>query len=665
MTITKNIVAKAAVAFVAVAMAFTLVAPSAKAQDVSSMSLEQLVALVNQLQAQVSGQTGVAGSCTVTFTRSLGQGSTGADVMALQKFLNSAADTMVAASGAGSAGMETSYYGPATAAAVSKFQVKYSADILVPAGLTSPTGYFGPSSMAKANALCAAGGSSNGGTSGGDLEGGAGNIESTDIVSKLSNEEVGEGDEDVEVAGLEVEADDGSDLEITAVKIVFSDEGTTNNDDDVDEYAEEVSIWLDGEEVARVDADEFNDDNTYTKTVSLDKGAIIRAGETGELVVAVSALGNIDDASLDNGGDSWDVDFTQVRFRDAQGSTVTETVIENPVVFKFVDFASAADLEVKVSAGDDEINDARSIAVDDNNDTNGVEVFSFEIEVEGDADINIDDLVVRATSTGAGVGEIINSMELVVDGDVIGSENITSDTDTGIETTFDNLDWDLEAGETVEVIVRVDVNDLDGNFGAGDSIYFYVNPDDSAWDIEDEEGDNVAPGDKTGSATSDAHSFYASGISVDLVDTEVEQVAGDSNDDDYVKLTIKFDVTAFGDTIYVDKGVSEAGTSTSGTAFGVDLSDAEGTYIAAASTSFAFSSTGDAGTNGYEVLEGQNESFTLVVTVQNAATSTFDGDYVRAVLTGIGFNTDDSSTFTTFTSGLTDTFKTSYAFIAN
>ena len=664
MTLTHNIAAKAAVAFVAVAMAFTLVAPAAKAADVSTMSLEQLIALVNQLQAQLSSGSATSSStCSYTFTRSLSQGTTGADVMNLQKFLNSDPDLVVSLSGAGSPGMETSYYGALTATAVSKFQTKYSASILVPSGLTSPTGYFGPSSMAKANALCDGGTTPTGpGTSTGELEGGAGSIESTDIVAGLANEEVGENDEDVEVAALEIEADNGSDIEITAVKLDFDDEGTANNDDDLDEYASEVSIWFGGEEVARVDADEFNDDNTYGKTVSLDEGVIFKAGEIDEITVAISGISNLDAASA---GDSWDVDFEQVRFRDAQGSTITETVTENNVAFTFESFATASDLEVKVSAGDDEINDARSISISDSNNTDSVELMSFEVEIEGNSDVTIDDLVVRATSTGAGVGEIVNSFELVVDGDVIGSENVSSSSDTGIETTFDNLGWELKAGETVEVIVRADVNDLDGGFTAGDTIYLNVNPDDAAWDIEDEEGDNVAAADKTGSATTDAHAFYADGIQVSLNSVDEEIVAGDSADDDYVKLTIKFDVTAFGDTMYIDDSASEAGTSTDGTAFGVNLSSAASTYISDASTTFAFSSTGVDEGNGFKVLEDTTETFTLVVTVQNAATSTFDGAYVRAVLTGIGFNTDNSATFTTFTANLAANFKTDYAFIAN
>ena len=92
-------------------------------------------------------------ACTATFTRNMKQGDTGAEVMALQKFLNSNGFT-VAASGAGSVGNETSTFGPATKAAVIKFQNAYKADILTPVGLTAGTGNWGASSRAKANTMC-------------------------------------------------------------------------------------------------------------------------------------------------------------------------------------------------------------------------------------------------------------------------------------------------------------------------------------------------------------------------------------------------------------------------------------------------------------------------------------------------------------------------------
>jgi hypothetical protein len=79
-------------------------------------------------------------------TRDLQQGSTGADVMALQKFLNSDAATMVAASGAGSPGNETSTFGPATKAAAIKLQTKWN--------VTPAAGYVGAKTRAAIASVC-------------------------------------------------------------------------------------------------------------------------------------------------------------------------------------------------------------------------------------------------------------------------------------------------------------------------------------------------------------------------------------------------------------------------------------------------------------------------------------------------------------------------------
>lgn len=681
MTKTNSIAAKLSVAVVAVAMAFTLVAPAAKAQDVSSMSLDQLVALVNSLQAQLSGSASV-GSCSYTFTRSLSTGSTGADVMNLQKFLNMSADTQVAAAGsAGGPGSETSYYGPATAAAVSKFQVKYSADILVPVGLTSPTGYFGPSSMAKANAVCAGmtdGGDDDDDTDNGDLEGGAGDISEAEFITSLNNEEVGEGDEDVEVAGLEIEAD-GSDIEIAAVTLDF-DYADSGASDDFDDYASEVSVWLDGEELARVDVSDMDDDD-WSENISLDNGGIIREGEVGDLVVAVSGVSNIDGTDE---GENWNVAIESVRFRDAQGATVTDSSTDDITdgnedtttdagerAFSFESFATASDLEIKVSSADDAINDARSIEVSSTTETDGVEIMSFEIEVEGNSDVTIDDVPVNLTSVGADVDAIANSVELVVDGDVIATENIASTATTTSEIVFDNIDWVVEAGETVEVIVRVDLNELTGTFTQGDTLLASVNPDEDSWDIEDEEGETVSDNDKSGTATSDAHAFYADGIQVTFVSATDSETSVDSTDNDYVTLTIKFEVTAFGEDAYIPNFASSTvGTSATGaTALTTDgvlvhLQSADA-GLAVGAVSETLSSTADEESNSFLVQEGQTEEFTVRAVVSNSATSTLDNADIRMILAGVAFGDSDSATGDlVFTSNL-DTFKTDYAHIAD
>ena len=101
--------------------------------------------------------TGSNAACSYTWTRNLSIGSTGDDVRQLQRFLNGNPQTQVAASGVGSPGNETSYYGPATARAVSKFQEMYAAQILTPLGLTKGTGGFYTSTRTQANKVCQSG----------------------------------------------------------------------------------------------------------------------------------------------------------------------------------------------------------------------------------------------------------------------------------------------------------------------------------------------------------------------------------------------------------------------------------------------------------------------------------------------------------------------------
>jgi len=133
-------------------------------------------ALNGQPTSGSGGGSGSGGSCSYTFTQNLTTGDTGTEVQNLQKFLNMDPDTQLATSGAGSPGNETSYFGSITASGVTKFQNKYSAEVLAPVGLSTGTGYWGPSSRAHANVVCAnmsggnnGGGNNNGGGTGSGL----------------------------------------------------------------------------------------------------------------------------------------------------------------------------------------------------------------------------------------------------------------------------------------------------------------------------------------------------------------------------------------------------------------------------------------------------------------------------------------------------------------
>ncbi len=137
------------------------------AVEANALTTAELQAQIAALQAQLTaltGETSTTGGVSYTFTQTLKQGSTGVEVLNLQKLLNQSADTQVSLTGAGSPGNETSYFGPATKGAVIKFQEKYASDVLTPLGLSSGTGLVGAATRAKLNSMTVATGGTTGGT---------------------------------------------------------------------------------------------------------------------------------------------------------------------------------------------------------------------------------------------------------------------------------------------------------------------------------------------------------------------------------------------------------------------------------------------------------------------------------------------------------------------
>ncbi len=660
MTIAKDFASKAAVAFVAVAMIFSMIAPAAQAQSTEDLQtmINTLLAQIAALQSQVGGSTGAgstagASFCPYTWTRDLSAGDTGADVMKLQQFLNSDADTRVSATGAGSIGMETETFGPATAAAVSKFQVKYRAEILSPNGLVNPTGYFGASSRNKANALCATpttpvtpGEEEEEEEESGELSGEA-SLDTFELEDGESTVE--EGDADVVVGEITVEFADGdASISRLDVTLVGTDSGA-----EPWEAFETLSLWVDGEMVAEMDAndeDEYLDENAgEIRFAGLD--IVAMEDEELEILVGASIQNNLDDEELTD----WTLEVSAMRFFDADGVATTED--DAPVT------TDSAEFEVQVAGTDEELDlslsssnpDATDIVVDTDTDTNDVTILVADLEAE-DNDIELNTVIVKIETTLGTTTDVVDQVRIVIDGEEFEAEAIGDElgfsastnaagnglaegysekasASTSVWYLFD-IDGDVVVEEdgSVAMEVVVDLNDTDdaARYPNGTSIKAsFASTETDEWEAEGAE--DLANGQFSGSAVGDQHTLVAEGIlvPVDGFSSEVDTLG---QNDTIGEFTIEFEVTAVEDDFYVTELATTNATS-NGVQFTVD----GGT----ATSSASLTSTADEDTSGvFTVREGETETFTLVVTVDPASTGTFrvqlDEVWYSAATNGLG-----------------------------
>ncbi|MCR4274938.1 MAG: peptidoglycan-binding protein [Candidatus Campbellbacteria bacterium] len=644
-------------------------APKAQAATADELQA-QITALLAQI-AQLQGGASSSIGC-YAFTRDLTDGVSGADVSALQSYLAEKGMFAVAPTG---------FFGPITKAAVASWQ---TANGVMPAA-----GYFGAISRAKYASVCGAplppagdDDDDDDDTSSNVLEGGAGSVADYNLMSSLSNEEVGEDEEDVEVAGLEMEVDEGSDLAFTAVRLVFN-EGTGATGD-FEDYANEVSIWLDGEEVGRVDADAFNDDNDWTKTVSLDDGAIILADETGELTVALSGVSNLDTA---DDGDEWNVDFRQIRFEDADGSLISEDPGMAVTTFSFELFAAAASTEFKISDGADEntVNDAHIINVHATDSTDNEDILSFNVEIEGDSDVVLDAIPVNIAVGGAqdNVDEMISGLTLLMDGEEVGTASMADDCNaaTGEDADcvavgtaetylFDNLDLTLDAGQDYEFLVQADffgITDT-GDLAAGDTVlatFGETQTELASFDAEDESGEDLINGDKTGTVAGTASEVRDIGIIVTFVsaDEDISESTGANND--VGTFTLKYRVEAFDGTVFVSAtaaptiGTTILGSQTDATGatlYNITLGGTATVDDASDLVTFSTTGGGTDATGDVELADSEYTEFTLTVARTNDDVG--DAGIFQVLLKAIGWDVDTGDAkANTYTFDLDD-FKT-------
>lgn len=490
---------------------------------------------------------------------------------------------------------------PANSADTAKSQVGViparMAGELVPTGTTTP---------------------SEGGADCDDLEGTTGSITAT-ALSDYSGEEVGEGESEVPIMAFEIEADNDSDVAITSVKVEF-DEGGTGSED-LEDYASEVVVMLNGDVVGSADVDDFTEtatNGTWTKTITLDCAAVA-ADSTEEFTIAIDGNDVIDSGDLNQ---NWAVDVISIRFEDGDGvvstdDTDSDTLEKN---FTWQSFANASDIEMNVALTDgaDDINDAHVIDIDDVDDTDNAEILAFTIENKGDVDITVNDIpVVIATVEAAGThfddpAEVITKVTLWSDGDEISSDSLTETDANDSETAlFEDLDIDIDAGDSMDFVVAVDLQDTGSVLDNGDTVSATVTVDDI--DADDSAGDQISDANATGAAASGAHGVYDVGMKAVFVSSEAKATpSGVATVDDTGTFKIVFDVTAFDTDIFIDASpiVDETGIIAAGAA-GYQNIDASTTSVASGVIECTGCDT--AANTTLKVREGETERFTVTI----------------------------------------------------
>lgn len=575
-------------------------------------------ATIANVQASLTGgtpgatpvPTGVVACAGVTFTRTLTVGSTGQDVKCLQVLMNTNGYTL-AATGAGSPGMETSYFGPATLTAVRAFQ---TAKGWVPAN------QVGPMTIAALNALIA--------TSPtippvvppvtGGVEG---SITVTKSVSPISGQEMNV-NATAAVAGVDVKAT-GSDVVVNRLDVTFNAiSGTSCN----------VRPWTNISELTV-------SDGTTSKTVAVTQanttevtvGSVysVRAegltmpvakDTTKKLTVSVKAA-----ASLPAGATTCtptiQVLANGVRATDGAGISQTGPATALSASTFVVKTGDTGTLTVSVAADSPK---ARNVIIGENSQTDNVVLAKFSVEAKSN------DVVLRTVRIQANSSDTLATVMPTVK--LLDGTTELAATSTAASSTFDALTTVVAKGTTKVFTVVGVIAKQSGNYSEGT----WVSASVDAADVVGEDVSNFATVTAGGSTVAGVNTYgYLKAPVFALVSSSITNVPGTSGSSSQAAdAVIRFNVTANGGDVYV-RNVSAVAAS-SGVVTSAQTGDATSTVA------FSFTTNATSGTNAWKVSSGDTKYFEVNTRLTNT-TEYAVGYYAGAQLLNVKWATTDSA----------------------
>src|SRR3989344_2757532 len=290
MSKTKRFIASSLIMLSVVSLTSFAPVRSAFAQQTGTDVQAQIQALLAQIAALQSHIATINNTSCYTFTRDLSMGSRGDDVRALQVFLNNKG-YLVAMTGAGSEGNETTTFGSLTRTALARHQTG--------AGIAPAVGYFGPTTRAHVHSTCTpttppppplTTPPTTTPTTTTPPRGDEGQLKNFSTIS--TEPDVKEGEENMRILGIEFYADD-SDMRVDRVDVEFEKaDGSGSNR--LNRYVESLSLRLGSREIASqgVSSASRKDDVYSFRFTGLN--TTVSEGGTTELYVVVDTVQNID-----------------------------------------------------------------------------------------------------------------------------------------------------------------------------------------------------------------------------------------------------------------------------------------------------------------------------------------------------------------------------------
>jgi len=389
--------------------------------------------------------------------------------------------------------------------------------------------------------------------------------------------------------------------------------------------------------VGDVDAGSKDDWDKSGSTYSIDipVNTIIKEDtNNAELSIRATAQSTIDSTDATGGSFDLDVPDNGIRAVDSMGiqqytGQDTDTVS--------VDFNTADNGDLVVSTSSDNPN-AGVLVADDKDTSDSYDVLAFSIRNKDDADVDFNSLTFFATSSFTTAKNIVRRATLDLDGDTYTGSFVGTGSTSQI--VFDDLDTSVSGNDTIDGTLSVELYGQTGHFNAsGESVKFGLTGDETY--IDAESSDNGDTSTVSGSALGKTQSI---GVNTGIT------VAGNSNSasESYNStdpttstgtFTLKFDVTANGNDVYIPKTIATT-TAASSTA-GVVIDTNVGGSTTGLSVPVSLSSSADQdGTSGYYIVhDGDTETFTAQVTFNPSAAG-----YYQIGLDKIRYNDNASVT---------------------